>query len=211
MLVSTTSKALITTLIPFSACCYAIGKWFIFRNRTTSHSSTAHSVQEEIQQHVSGPHSITLIIFRRTTSVTDEESGIPLSDMPLVAQPSSIIVCYDQLEVPPISTITPPMPPTTSPQSSDSFKSFNNIWTGSIPSPTAHRDSHLHHHCHYIILPISSNRHATNWQLLADNKESQRFSINWLRTVKISGEKESWYMQAVSGHGKTVYSDFYGD
>ena len=147
MSLSTAKKALLATIIPVLFCCYAIGKWFIIRNRRASRSSAIHrSTHEEIQRCVSGPRSITPIIFRRTTLLTDEENGIPLVNIPSVARPSAVIVRRESYSIPPTPTIVPPSPPhsifgtSISSETLVASSEHSNIWGNSIPPSMAYHE-----------------------------------------------------------------------
>ena len=92
-----------------------------------------------LQQQTKHIHTLSQVIFCHSSTTTDAENGIPLMDIPSITHPLSVVTCHERFIIPPTPTIILPTPPNISPRSSESFKHFDDIWTGPIPSPTAHR------------------------------------------------------------------------
>ena len=107
----------------------------------------------------------------------DAENGIPLADIPSITCPSSLITHHECFVIPPMPTIILPTPPSIFLRSSESFKCFDDIWTRSTPSPTAHcYPSHCQNQ-HHIILPSASSSQVSVPQVVMDNV-SRKFSID---------------------------------
>ena len=152
--------------------------WILFRQIPHSLFQTlwqrAGSLLQQQTEHI---HTLSQAIFCHSSTTTDAENGIPLMDIPSITHPLSVVTRRERFIIPPTLTIISPTPPNISPRSSESFKHFDDIWTGPIPSPTAHCYPSLRQNQHHIILPLASSSQVSIQQTVADNM-SGTFSID---------------------------------
>ena len=145
--------------------------WILFKQIPHSLFQTlwqcASSLLQQQTEHI---RTLSQAIFRHPSTTTDAENGIPLTDIPSIPHPSSVVTHHECF-------IIPPTPPNISPRSSESFKRFDNIWTGPIPSPTAHCYPACRQTQHHIILSLASSSQVSIQPAVADNM-SGKFSID---------------------------------
>ena len=173
----TGSKVLILAIIP-PLILLVFCLWILFKQIPHSLFQTlwqhASSLLQQQTEHI---HTLSQVIFRHHSTTADTENGIPLTDIPSITRPSSVVTRRERFIIPPTPTIIPPTPPNISPRSSESFKRFDNIWTGLIPSPTAHRYPARRQTQHHIILSSASSSQVSIQPAVADNM-SGKFSID---------------------------------
>ena len=123
-------------IAPLILLCFCL--WMLFRQIPHSLFQILWQCANSfLQQQTNHLHTLSQAISHHSSPTTDAENSIPLTDILSITHPSSVVTHRECFIIPPMLTIIPPTPPNISPRSSESFKCFDNIWTGPIPSPTA--------------------------------------------------------------------------
>ena len=111
----TGSKVLILAIIP-PLILLVFCLWILFKQIPHSLFQTlwqhASSLLQQQTEHI---HTLSQVIFRHSSPTADAENGVPLTDIPSITRPSSVVTCRERFIIPPTPTVILPMLPNISP------------------------------------------------------------------------------------------------